>query len=271
VKNRKKIKLHTVIVEKDDGTPLVTLGKITRDPVVLAGFLIALKNLSEEISELNREVIPPETTFTFHNFGKYFVLLLSQKSILSSLIIDTLDVEELDKIGNLLKLLNRIYNDFSEKIWNRLDEAQRMANLIPQEFYEDFSSTVIRTIISKEWYDKITLSDYFILSETGIIAIKILYEQLIKRLVGAFGPKLSKILIEKIASNFGEFYKTGNLKITKEGKSLKVSIVIPTDDESAMQNALEYLANIYVEALRRIKYVFHKNALEQLNVIAITR
>ena len=271
MKNRKKIKLHTIIVEKDDGTPLVTLGRMTRDPVVLAGFLIALKNLSEEISELDKEAVSPETTFTFHNFGKYFVLLLSQKGILSSLIIDTLDVEELDKIGNLLKLLNRIYNDFSDKIWNKLDEAQKMANLIPQDFYDDFSSTIIKTIISKDWYDKVTFSDYFILSETGIIAIRILYEQLIKRLIGAFGPKLSKILIEKLASNFGEFYKNGNLKITKEGKKLKVSIIIPTNDESAMQNALEYLANIYVETLRRIKYVFHKNALEQLNVITITR
>ncbi|MHA1615981.1 MAG: hypothetical protein ACTSX9_01570 [Candidatus Njordarchaeales archaeon] len=256
--------LHTIFIQRSDGSPVVVCGKTTRDPTMLAALVTALKELSEELS-LNNARQANRANITFHNFGDYFLAMINRGDLIAAIVTDTTEIQV---IGEIISLLSRLFREFEDSIWDRLDEKKREIGLVPNEYYREYIQGILDLITrDTNWRGKVFISPFFIASDAGLIAIDHLLLELIQRLNKVLGPKLAFKFLKNLSIKLG-ITDLLLIKYGKEKKNIEHTISIQEYSEE-VEELLQKLATYYLKIIKQIQKALHIRGLEFLAVIQL--
>jgi len=259
------ILIHSIVVQKRDGTVLISCGKTIKDPVLVSGMISALASIGEELVPEKQDLTKSEIEVRYHNFGRYMITL----SLLDNLIIYIItDIVEPKLIDDLSEYIRELSDFFFKNIWVKYKDDNKILSLPDQEI-EKFEDIVVALILAKRWIDKFRFSDLYLKSSAGEKLLGILYSNFLKRFSYAFGISITQMLLESAQREIVSIENiAARIKIERK-KEYKIIFRIASSESP--DKAIEFLKGVYIKIFANARSILGNWVLQGLDLLDVRR
>ncbi|MEX2688909.1 MAG: hypothetical protein ACP6IQ_01715 [Candidatus Njordarchaeia archaeon] len=261
------ILIHSIVVQKRDGTVLISCGKTIKDPVLVSGMISALASIGEELVPEKQDLTKSEIEVRYHNFGRYMITL----SLLDNLIIYIItDIVEPKLIDDLSEYIRELSDFFFKNIWVKYKDDNKILSLPDQEI-EKFEDIVVALILAKRWIDKFRFSDLYLKSSAGEKLLGILYSNFLKRFSYAFGISITQMLLESAQREIVSIENIAARIKIEQGRKKEYKIIFRIASSESPDKAIEFLKGVYIKIFANARSILGNWVLQGLDLLDVRR